>query len=237
MFKNLNFDNLHLYGLDDQHLVDYQCTKLETETCAAFQHMVKAALSEGIDLQICSGYRSFERQLFIWNNKVSGKRTVLDLNSNPIDIEGLNKKELIKTIMNWSALPGTSRHHWGTDIDVFDGNTITNEDLKLIPQEYQINGPCYKLHSWLKTHAHRFGFFFPYQEGKSGVNAEPWHLSYAPVSCQYIDAFIPIHLENILNAVDIHLYIEIQSQLPELLKQYFYFIAPIADNMDRPAIR
>ena len=31
---------------------------------------------------------------------------------------------LIETILLWSALPGGSRHHWGTDVDVFDAAAV-----------------------------------------------------------------------------------------------------------------
>ncbi|SPY94009.1 D-alanyl-D-alanine carboxypeptidase [Proteus mirabilis] len=61
--------------------------------------------------------RSFERQLAIWNGKFEGTRPVLDAESQPIDIQTLSEGQRCEAILKWSALPGASRHHWGTEID------------------------------------------------------------------------------------------------------------------------
>ena len=34
----------------------------------------------------------------------------------------LEPKKAISEIIRFSTVPGTSRHHWGTDIDIIDGN-------------------------------------------------------------------------------------------------------------------
>ena len=67
--------------------------------------------------------------------------------------------------MLWSALPGASRHHWGTDFDVYDKAKIesTGKKLELIPEEYEDNGPCALLSQWLFNNAEKFGFYFPIQ--------------------------------------------------------------------------
>ena len=72
-----------------------------------------ASVEAGFDLAIVSAYRSFERQLLIWNEKVEGKRPLLDANGQILDAGGLDDKSLVFAILRWSALPGGSRHHWG----------------------------------------------------------------------------------------------------------------------------
>lgn len=97
---------------------------------AAWQRMVRAAQQDNIELSIASGYRSFERQLSIWNRKFTGELAVLDINEQPLQISELSELALIESIMLFSALPGGSRHHWGTDIDVYAPN--------LLPENYKL---------------------------------------------------------------------------------------------------
>ena len=215
-----------LYGLDSQHLVDCLGYRLQQQTANAFIAMQSAAKADGIDLQICSAYRDFDRQLLIWNNKVSGNRPVLDQNSVPVDIRFLTANELIDYILLWSAIPGMSRHHWGTDIDVFDANKINKQELQLVSTEYQADGPCFKLSQWLAQHAQQFGFYLPFQQGLSGVSPEPWHLSYYPVATHYIKQFNPAELAAVLTASDVSLKQHILAQLDELVAEYVYRVAP-----------
>jgi LAS superfamily LD-carboxypeptidase LdcB len=69
----------------------------------AFEKMRKAAKKEGVVLEIVSGYRSYDRQKAIWNRKYKANETA-----------GLSPEQNIKKIIEYSTLPGTSRHHWGT---------------------------------------------------------------------------------------------------------------------------
>lgn len=121
-------------------LVDYAGQKLEPQTLAAFLTMAEAAKKDDIELAICSAYRSFERQLAIFNAKANGSRPLLDKNSHPVDTQNLNEAELLDTILIWSALPGSSRHHWGTDIDLFDASTVDKASLQLVCSEYEQGG-------------------------------------------------------------------------------------------------
>ncbi|GIU48111.1 peptidase M15 [Shewanella sairae] len=216
-----------LYGLDDQHLVDCLGHQLEEHTAAAFLTMQQAALLDGIDLQICSGFRHFERQMRIWNAKASGERAVLNRQSKAITIDNLSSDELIETILIWSAIPGMSRHHWGTDIDVFDGNKINKQDLQLISQEYEQDGPCFELSQWLNCNAEKHGFYRPFQQGLSGVSPEAWHLSYFPVAEHLMNAYDVSHVCDILNASSVCLKSAIVAQIDTLVAEYVYRVAPV----------
>lgn len=220
----------HLYGLDNSHLVPFGKYLLEQQTLSAFLPMQSAARLAGFELSICSAFRDFERQVAIWNAKALGQRPVLDSQSCPVDISQLTPNQIMDAILLWSALPGTSRHHWGTDIDVFDANTIEQSALNLVTAEYQSAGPCHGLYIWLSQHAWRYGFYFPYQAGKSGVSPEPWHLSYAPVASGYLNDFNIQDLHQLISNSDISLKNDILARLDELVGHYVHFVAPAPAN-------
>ena len=170
----------HILGKDESLLVECQNGfRLLPEVCAAFKLMQTAAAQDNVDIQIVSSYRSFERQLQIWQNKWSGKTTLLDANENALDATTLSDQEKILAILTWSALPGASRHHWGTDLDVYDKKSLEKiqHDFQLVCSEYD-DGPCTQLNNWLNAHASQFGFNRPYAKYTGGIAREPWHLSF-----------------------------------------------------------
>ena len=115
-----------LLGLDESHLilVGRGPHRLTAATAAAFNDMQVAAAHDGFNLQAASSWRSFERQLAIWNGKWRGERPLLDAASQPIDALQLSDEARLHAILRWSALPGTSRHHWGTDLDIYDPDCL-----------------------------------------------------------------------------------------------------------------
>lgn len=175
----------HILGQDESLLVEcQQGHKLLPDVCVAFSSMQQAAGQDGIDLQIVSSYRSFSRQQHIWHNKWSGKQAILDPNEVPLNTNNLSEQEKVFAILTWSALPGASRHHWGTDLDVYDKRSVENveDKFQLVCSEYENEGPCSKLNQWLTKYAQDFEFTRPYNEYKGGVAQEPWHLSYLPIA-------------------------------------------------------
>jgi len=141
------------------------------------------AESAGINLALSSSFRSYEDQAVIWNKKASGLLPVLDSDSVALDISNYSNEELLFKILRWSAIPGGSRHHWGTDFDVYDKNGIPPDyKVQLIPQEYEEGGPFYNANNWLSENMERYGFFRPYLKDSGGVAPEPWHISYSPIS-------------------------------------------------------
>lgn len=156
---------------------------LHPEVIGPFLAMRDAAASAGIDLAICSGFRDFDTQCRIWNMKYRGERPLYDERGNVRDRSGMSEYALVEAILAWSALPGASRHHWGSDIDVIDRAAMPPDyRVRLLPQEAEAGGVFERLHQWLSGNLERFGFFRPYREYRGGVYAEPWHLSYAPVA-------------------------------------------------------
>jgi hypothetical protein len=120
------------------------------------------------------------------------------------DHASLAPSEIIEAILCWSALPGASRHHWGSEIDVIDHAAIAPDyRVQLLPSEVAAGGVFHPLHCWLDANMHRFGFFRPYRTFRGGVRPEAWHLSYAAVSMPCADALTPQMLTDALRGSDI----------------------------------
>jgi len=175
-----------LTGQARTHIADLTepACALHAEVVVPFLNLRRAALADGIDLVPISSFRDFSRQLAIWNGKFSGERAMLDAAGGAIDGAKLTPPERIDAILIWSALPGASRHHWGTDVDLIDRNAALPPDyrIQLTQEEFAPDGPFAALGEWLQTHAARFGFFRPFRGELSGVAPEPWHFSFAPVA-------------------------------------------------------
>lgn len=148
--------------------------------------LTSAAAEAGFKLQIASAYRSYERQRSIWNGKLAGERPVLDDRDHAIDIRTLSDADCLRCVLRFSAIPGASRHHWGTDLDVYDEAAVAEDyQVQLSAAEVSETGPFGALHAWLDqriAQGRSFGFYRPYDRDRGGVAPERWHLSYAPLA-------------------------------------------------------
>ncbi len=194
--------------------------RVHQEVVEPFSKLQREARKAGFALRVLSGFRSFERQLSIWNRKAAGELAVLDSNAEALDIETLSEQELVLAILRWSALPGASRHHWGTDLDVYDAAaTPEGYEIELIPDEVKAGGMFGPLHEWLDeriTTEGAFGFFRPYDEDRQGVAPERWHLSYAPVATGYLEQLTPDVLRGALERADLRLKDTVLMRLDEI---------------------
>lgn len=174
----------HWLGLDPSHLQHLPDSphRLMPGAARAFLAMQQAARADGIELAIASSYRDFARQLQIWNDKFTGVRPLLDDACNPLAVHLLTEEQRVAAILRWSALPGTSRHHWGSDLDIYAPCLLPpGEQLQLEPWEYEAGGYFAPLTAWLDRHMAEFGFHRPFAgQPQCGVAAEPWHLSFRP---------------------------------------------------------
>jgi LAS superfamily LD-carboxypeptidase LdcB len=194
---------------------------LHTYAVRPFLNLRRAALKDGIDLAPMSGFRDFDRQLTIWNGKFSGARPMYDAAGGKLDAAALAPWERIEAILLWSALPGASRHHWGTDIDVVDGNTSAEgHGDKLTRAAFAPGGPFARLDEWLEANAARFGFFRPFQGVRSGVQAEPWHLSFAPIAEKARQRLSRQVLQSAIASAPLLGKDEVLQHLPELHARY-----------------
>ena len=143
--------------------------------------MRNAAAQDGFDLRPFSSFRDFDTQVTIWNAKFTGSKPLYDETGTRRDFGTLDEIERIWAILEWSALPGASRHHWGTEIDVIDASAMPKGyRVRLLPEE--VVGIFRPMHDWLDANMARFGFFRPYDVERGGMHPEPWHLSFGELS-------------------------------------------------------
>jgi LAS superfamily LD-carboxypeptidase LdcB len=188
---------------------------------AAFLAMREAALRDGIDLLPCASFRPLQGQLRIWNRKFSGAATLRDREGRPRDFAALAPEELVWAILGWSGLPGASRRHWGTDIDVFDrAAQPPGYKVKLLPQEVAPGGVYVRLHAWLDEHIARFGFFRPYCTYRGGMHPEPWHLSHAASAQAALGALDIDMVARAINDADMLGRELVLGMLPEIYRRH-----------------
>jgi len=162
--------------------------KLRQEAHLAFKNMQAEAIKSNIKIGVVSSYRSFAHQKSIWERKYKRNQA-----------KGLLPIDNIKKIIEYSTIPGTSRHHWGTDIDIYQTN-VKQPNSILHAKNYQGNGAFCELKEWMDTNSKRFGFTLVYtnKSNRKGFKYEPWHYSYKPLSSQYLKRFQQLDIVKIL---------------------------------------
>jgi LAS superfamily LD-carboxypeptidase LdcB len=162
---------------------------LKEEAYESFLEMKKAAYSDGIDIKMVSSYRDFYRQEAIWERKYI--RFTED--------DGMEPLPAIDKIIEYSTIPGTSRHHWGTDIDIIDGYPEASGDV-LVPDKFGKGGPFENFKLWMDENSEKFGFYLVYtnEPKRRGFKYEPWHYSYAPISIPMLTAYRKLNILRLL---------------------------------------
>lgn len=152
---------------------------LRKDAYAAFVKMYEAARKDGINLKIISATRNFSSQKGIWEAKWTGERIVEGKN---LATQVKDTVERARIILHYSSMPGTSRHHWGTDIDI---NSLEDG--------YFLQGQGKKEYEWLVAHGPEYGFCQPYsvkgEKRPNGYEEEKWHWSYLPVSSKLVKLY------------------------------------------------
>lgn len=186
---------------------------LRKDVYAAFQQMYEAALQAGIALQIRSATRNFTYQKGIWERKWTGQ-TALS-NGEKLHLTTPNPVDRALKILRYSSMPGTSRHHWGTDIDL---NNFNNA--------YFEQGEGKKIYDWLHANAAKYGFFQPYTalgtDRNTGYQEEKWHWSYAPIALPLTKAAYKLQESSITGFLGAETAEEIQ-----VVKNYILGINPV----------
>ena len=184
---------LQLTGISNDHTVKFYSEfawcdtnlRVHKDIVTPLETLCVKAYRDGEKLALLSGYRSYQRQVDIWEMKNSGERAILD--DNNIALQNfISDEDKFNKIARWSALPGLSRHHWGTDLDIFSAAAIQSGcEVQLIGEEFDQNGPCENLNRWMQQNLEKFAFYLPYQKDMGGVAPEPWHISYQPQSSTF----------------------------------------------------
>jgi D-alanyl-D-alanine carboxypeptidase len=148
------------------------------DAVAAFVRMAEAAAVNGYKLKVVSAFRSFDDQKQIWEDKWNGKTLV---GGKKLSQSTPDPKARALKILEFSSMPGTSRHHWGTD---FDLNSLNNS--------YFSTRDGKRIHDWLTAHAPEYGFCQVYSaksDGRTGYEEEKWHWSYMPIASWYLQQY------------------------------------------------
>ena len=132
-----------------------QGLEMKEDAYKAFKKMRKAARADGIYFKICSAYRTYETQKWLYKNY---------LNTMGKELRDIR-----------SAAPGRSEHHTGYAIDLVTkstGWTLTQDFAKTDEGK------------WIKKNCAKYGYIIRYPKGKTditGYDYEPWHLRYVGV--------------------------------------------------------
>ncbi len=155
---------------DFEKVPSNMCSKdiyIQKKALQSFTKMRDAAAKEGITLTIISGARNFSEQKGIWERKWEKESAKMK-----------DPKEIALKILLFSSMPSTSRHHWGTDIDI---NSLETAYFK--------SGKGLKEYNWLSKHGSEYGFYQVYtskDKGRTGYSEEPWHWSYLPLATEFL---------------------------------------------------
>lgn len=190
--QDLKYTLEELMGKADLQLFG-EGINLQEEAHDAFLDMKRQAYQDGIDIKIVSSYRSYERQRAIFERKYIQYT----------DEDGLDPLEAIDKIIEYSTIPGTSRHHWGTDVDLIDASKPAEGDV-LVADKFEAGGPFEDFKKWMDAHSEEYGFYLVYTDNprRRGFKYEPWHYSYAPISIPMLKAYRSLNLVRLMEKED-----------------------------------
>lgn len=196
----------------ESRYADREGMYMQREAYEAFLRMAAAGEAAGLSFCILSATRSFDYQKMLWENKWNGIFTIDgNVKANEFYPDGLKRA---RKILEYSAMPGTSRHHWGTDIDI---NALNNNYFATEGKEW---------YDWMQNNAAAFGYHQPYTafdaNRPKGYHEEKWHWTYKPLSSKYTK-LVSDHLsEKLLTGFDGH---EFCAQL-NILEDYVLGVHP-----------
>ncbi len=122
--------------------------------------MMQGAKDDGVDLVICSPYRDYNRQTYLFKKKINSYMNL-----------GMSYMDAYKTASLRVTSPNASEHRIGLAIDFYSS---TYKSLNAGFAETETG-------KWLAEHSWEYGFILRYPEGKeyiTGIQYEPWHFRY-----------------------------------------------------------
>ena len=132
--------------------------KVDSRIYPYLQEMFDAARKDGIYPVVREGYRTYDEQQKILDDKIKAYIN-----------EGYSQSRAERTAKEWVALPGTSEHQLGIAVDINADKSKSSND---------------EVYTWLAANAHNYGFILRYPQGKqeiTGTSYEPWHYRYVGV--------------------------------------------------------
>ncbi len=153
-------DNLKLVNTPEGYGPQLQ---VDERIYSQLEQMLSAAKTEGVELYICSAFRSVECQTKLFNAQVDEQLSC-----------GLFKEQAIEEAASWVAKPGCSEHHTGLALDIVAPSHRTLDDEFATTDAF----------AWLYKNSPKYGFILRYPKNKKDithVNYEPWHFRFVGV--------------------------------------------------------
>lgn len=125
--------------------------------------MMQAAKDDGVDLVVCSPYRDYNRQTYLFEKKVTRYMNA-----------GMSYMDAYKTASMSTTSPNASEHRIGLAIDFYSSSYMR------LDTGFEDTAAG----QWLAAHSYEYGFILRYPEGKeyiTGIGYEPWHFRYVGV--------------------------------------------------------
>ena len=117
--------------------------KVDSRIYTYLQEMFDAARKDGIYPVVWEGYRTYEEQQKILDDKIKAYIN-----------EGYSQSRAERTAKEWVALPGTSEHQLGIAVDINADKSKSSND---------------EVYTWLAANAHNYGFILRYPQGKQEI--------------------------------------------------------------------
>ncbi|MEG0187977.1 M15 family metallopeptidase [Algoriella sp.] len=182
-----NYTTADLIGKGNPTMVgkDY---KLLPEVAKQFELMKSEAQKAGFKIHVVSSYRNYTYQNGIWERKYKANQA-----------KKIAAKQNIDKIIEYSTIPGTSRHHWGTDLDIIDATKGIPSD-PLNEKHFNVGGSMHKFKLWLDENASKYGFYLVYTDNvnRKGFKYEPWHFTYKAISKPMLDEYKKLNIKKVL---------------------------------------
>lgn len=136
---------------------DYQ---MDARAAGPMRQMIADAREQGVELKLCSAYRTRARQQVNFQNSVRNYMTM-----------GYSEEQSVMATARLIAEPGTSEHETGLAAD------IVTPDYQGLDEGYADTAAA----KWLLENAASYGFILRYPADKTeitGIDFEPWHYRY-----------------------------------------------------------
>lgn len=131
--------------------------EMDKRAAPAMREMIQAAKEDGVELMLCSAYRSIEKQ-----------QQLFDRSQQEYMAQGMSEEEAYAKTATETAIPGTSEHQTGLAADI-------------VTPTYQMLDAGFAdtpAGQWLSEHAAEYGFVLRYPQDKqevTGIIYESWH--------------------------------------------------------------
>lgn len=143
--------------------------RMDYRAAPAMKAMIAAAKEDGIELLLCSTYRTTSYQRQLYENRIN-----IVMNEDP----SLSYDEAAVVAATINAIPGTSEHETGLAADIVTPSY----------QRLNSNFDQTEAYRWLYTHCKEFGFILRYPKEKTDITKiiyEPWHYRFVGTEHSY----------------------------------------------------